>query len=310
MKCVCEEVRERLADTSGVCPDRDDAGIHADGDFGAGFARGLGEVVGNAVREHCEVDLLEIQRERSGLRQGHCRDVADEPLERLGVAEDRTQMVIVARMDAVEHRLEPPAHDRKRRAQLMRDVCEEGPPLGVAGTEALAHGVERACECAHVPATSLGHACRIVPSLDLLGRLDQRRDRSEPPARCAHDHDEAADAAHEDDERESTQPSRGRDRAERDESGPDPGGRDPCHGQQNDREHQREAEHEAVRGTLSCLWRGPLLVLGPPGRALSAAPRPHGLSLPARRPCGSRLRRRSAGAAVPAGRPRSCGAGS
>ena len=310
MKRICDEVRECLAEASGVRGDRDDAGVHVHGDLGAGFSRGLGEVLGNAVREHCEVDLLEIQRERSGLRQGHRGDVADEPLERLGVPEDRAQMVVVAGMDAVEHRLEPPAHDRKRRAQLMRDVGEERPSLGVDGTEAFAHRVERACERAHVPAASLGHACRIVASLDLLGRLDQRGDRSEPPARRAHDHHEAADAAHEDDERERAEPSRGRDRAERDERGPDSSGHDPRHGQQNDREHQREAEHEAVRGTPPCLGRGPLLVLGPPGRALSAAPRPHGLSLPARRPCGSRLRRRSASAAVPAGRPRSCGAGS
>ena len=101
--------------------------MHAD--LEAGLARPLAEVVRDGVREHGQVDLLEMEGEPAGLGLRDRRDVADQPLERRGMLEDRAEVLVVARVDPVEHRLEPPAHDRERRPQLVRDVGQERAPL-------------------------------------------------------------------------------------------------------------------------------------------------------------------------------------
>ena len=110
---------------SGVAAHRRRIGIDLHADLRARLPRGFGEVVGDAVRKHCEIDLLELQGQCAGLRRSHGRDVADEALQRRGVPEHRAQVVVVARMDPVEHRLESPAHDRQGRPQLVRDVGEK-----------------------------------------------------------------------------------------------------------------------------------------------------------------------------------------
>ena len=170
------------------------------------------------------------------------RDVADEPLERRGVLEDRAQVLVVARVDAVEHRLEPPAHDRERRAQLVRDVGEERAALRVDRAQARAHRVERARERAHVAAAALGHARGVVAVLDLRGRLDQRADRRHPPAHRAR---RARGSSRRRRRRIASattrRPDGGRDRADGDERGPDARRDDAAHRQQQQREHQRRS---------------------------------------------------------------------
>ena len=58
-------------------------------------------------------------------------------------------MVIVARMDAVEHRLEPPAITLSGVPQLVRHVGQAARAAAVA-LEARAHGVEGVRQAAHV----------------------------------------------------------------------------------------------------------------------------------------------------------------
>ena len=58
---TCDEVRKRLAQASGVAAHRRRIGIDLHANVGARLPRGFGEVVGDAVRKHCEIDLLEIQ---------------------------------------------------------------------------------------------------------------------------------------------------------------------------------------------------------------------------------------------------------
>jgi hypothetical protein len=142
------------------------------------------------------------------------------------VLEDRAQVIVVPGVDPVDHRLEPPAHDRQRRAQLVRHVGQERASLRVDRAEALAHRVEGARQRAHLTAAALRHAGRVVPALDLRGALDQRRDRrhSAPHRPC--ERDKAADAAEQDRHRDAAQLPRGADHAERDERGPHAGGDD------------------------------------------------------------------------------------
>ena len=206
-------------------------------------------------------------------------------------------MVVVARMDPVEHRLEPAAHDRERRAQLVRDVGEERAPLRVDRAEARAHRVERAGERAHVAAAPLGHARRVVAALDLRGRLDQRPDRRDPPPQSRADQDdEAADAADEDDERgERAAPRRRRSRRRATRAAQTPAATiAPTVSSTSEsisakRSMKRREGRVAPRAGATA---------GRRATRAGAAPcrlRRTGLSLPVPRPCGSPPRRRSAG---------------
>ena len=68
--------------------------------------------------------------------------VVDEPLEHPGLLEDRGQVRLVGRIDAIEDGLEVAGDDREWRAQLVADVREERPPLFLVRLEPGGHGVE------------------------------------------------------------------------------------------------------------------------------------------------------------------------
>ena len=104
-------------------------------------------------------------------------------------------------MNPIQHRLEPPAYDRDRRPQLVRDVRQERAPLRVDRAQAGAHRVEGAREPADVTSAPLGNPRGVVAALDLRRRLDQRPEGRHPPPNRAPEDDEAADTGNEDHER-------------------------------------------------------------------------------------------------------------
>ena len=234
---VGDEVRERLAHARGVSRDRRRVRRPpARAISHAAPARGLGEVLGDGVCQHREIDLLEVQRQRARLGLRDRRDIADEPLERLGVREDGAQVVVVARVDPVQHRLEPAAHDRERRAQLVRDVGEERAPLRVDRAEARAHRVERRARARAprgLPARARAPSSRRARSAR-PPRSAPRWARSAAATRAARTHEDS-DAADEDRERGDAQARGGGDRADRDEGGPDARRHDAAHRQQDER---------------------------------------------------------------------------
>jgi hypothetical protein len=98
-------------------------------------------------------------------------------------------MLAVRLVDAVEDRLDVALDDRERRPQLVADVGEERPALGLAGLEPAGHRVEAADEVADGPRRAVRdrdpHG--VVALFDLLGgdeqRVERRRARPDPVAR-------------------------------------------------------------------------------------------------------------------------------
>ena len=71
-------------------------------------------------------------------------------------------MRLVGLVDAVEHRLDVALDHRQRRPELVADVGEQRPPLGLVGLEPGDHRVEAADEVAHRPRPGRGSPTRAV----------------------------------------------------------------------------------------------------------------------------------------------------
>ncbi len=54
-----------------------------------------------------------VQRQRAGLGERHRAQVIDEPLHDAGLLEDRGEVRLVGRVDAIDHRLEVPGDHRR-----------------------------------------------------------------------------------------------------------------------------------------------------------------------------------------------------
>ena len=94
-------------------------------------------------------------------------------------------MLRIRRVDAVDDGLDVAPDDRKRRAQLVTDLCEQAPALRFIDLEACRHRVERADEIAQLAraAVDLGDAGGVVAGLNATGRLrrvQRRRDAQKP----------------------------------------------------------------------------------------------------------------------------------
>ena len=85
--------------------------------------------------------------------------------------EDRPEMRLVGGMDAVEDRLDVALDDGERRPELVGDVGEEAPPLGLVRLEPGGHRVEAAGQVAD----RLGHPIRRLDPRRVVAGLDARR---------------------------------------------------------------------------------------------------------------------------------------
>ncbi len=246
-----------------------------------------------------------LQAQRGTLRQGEGAQVVDEARQQSGLIEDRSQVLRVRGIDAVEDPLEVALDHRQRRAQLMADVSEEMLARRLVGLEARAHGIECARQRAQLLGTAFGDPPREVPALDALGRADQVAERHRRAPQGAqrqqeHQHDEddrdgepgepqavlaAECTAHQPPHRREEQPC-GNDRNR-------------CAGD----EAPQEAAPDAA--PANSVDRRPRLAVRPPWRSSPAAP-PWTAATVRHRPVGSRRRRRSGGDAGDVDRARSC----
>ena len=151
---VRHQVGEHLPDPDRV--DVEDREITRDigRDGHSGRACGARERPDDLHDEQVQVGRLPMERERAGLRQGHGAEVVDEPLHDPGLLEDRGQVRLVGRVDAVDHRLEVAGDDAEWRAKLVAHVVEQGAALVLVPLETFDHGVEAAHELTdRAPAT-------------------------------------------------------------------------------------------------------------------------------------------------------------
>ena len=81
------------------------------------------------VGERPEVDRLAVERQRPGLCERQRPEVVEQPVHHGGLGEERRQVVLVHRVDAVEHGLDAPGDDGERRPELVGHVGEQCPPV-------------------------------------------------------------------------------------------------------------------------------------------------------------------------------------
>ena len=159
---VRDEVGEHLAEPDRVDVDDREIGRDVGRDGHPGRARGALERPHDLVDQHVRIGRLRVQLERAGLRQRHRPQVVDEARHDPRLVEDRRQVRLVGRVDAVDHRLEVAGDDGQRGAQLVAHVVEQRAPLVLVALEPLDHRVEAADQLAHrAPAAGRG-STRIV----------------------------------------------------------------------------------------------------------------------------------------------------
>ena len=125
--------------------------------------------------EDAEVGRLAMERQGARLGQGERPEVLDQPIEDPRLLEDRRQVGLVGRMDAVEDRLDAALDDGERRPQLVGDVGEERPALGLVGLEPGGHRVEAAGEGAdrRRDGPTVSTRARVVAGLDPRRLIDE-----------------------------------------------------------------------------------------------------------------------------------------
>ena len=121
---VDDQVREHLADADRV-------GVERDGCPGRRRQRhalflGRGRVTGHDIGlEAPDLDLLAVEWQRPRFCQGDRPEVVEEAVHDRDLGEDRGEVGVVERMDAIDHRLHAAADHLQRRAQLVGHVGEE-----------------------------------------------------------------------------------------------------------------------------------------------------------------------------------------
>ncbi len=111
-----------------------------------------------------------MERQRARLAQGQGPEVVHEPSEDPGLFQDRPEMDLVGRVDAIEDRLDVALDDGERRPELVGHVGEQAASLGLIRLEPCGHRVEAAGE---VPDRVRHRADRIDPG-GVVARLDAR----------------------------------------------------------------------------------------------------------------------------------------
>ena len=206
-----------------------------------------------------------MQRERPALGQGERPEIVDEAAEDVRLVEDRGQVRLVCRMDAIDDRLEVALHDGQRCPQLVADIGEQAPPLALVRFEPICHRVEPAeqrADGAGRPPT-LVHAHRVIASLDArdgCGEIVERlghaaHSRSEPEQKEEpKDQDDRADQRHVEAHRRATRRAiQSERRTEQPQHQDGPRKRD----EEEQREQAAEGPDEARR------TRSPATTLGP-----------------------------------------------
>ena len=242
-----------------------------------GRLRGLLEGRDGVLDEDLEVGRLAVQRERTGLRQGERAEVLDQPIEDPGLVEDRGEVLLVGRTNAVEDGFDAALDDGERRAKLVRDVGEEGAPLPLIRLESRRHGVEATSELGDRRWSGPfdRHTRAVIATLDPGRLVDEGiengagpADRPRRPRQAHEDRNEEQDRDKADDET---------DRSRRREDLADEGRPDREEPEDAGQEQRTEQAAEAAPWPPAAPW--PALVFWPPVRP-SLGPIP----LPPRRP--------------------------
>ena len=260
---VRDEVAEYFADPDGVDIGQRNVVVDLRSEADSGRV-GCGRERHRDLRtEHVQVGRLAVERERAGFAESEGPEVLDEPAQHPGLLEDRVEVGLVRGMDPVEDRLDVAGDDRERRPQLVRDIGEQAPALGLVGLEPRGHRVEAADEVANGPRRG---ARNVDPGAVVAG-LDPRRlidELVQDVARAADRRAGADDRADHDDRHEE--------RREADDMTGDAGrGHDPADDAGRDRDQPEDADHEqeAEEAAEAPPWPWPTagrpaLVGGPP----------------------------------------------
>ena len=106
--------------------------------------------------------------------------IVEQARHHLGLLQKGRELVVVARVDAIEHRLDIALDDRQGRAKLVGDVGEERAALRLILPEPFRHPVKRHTEVAHFRLARRLDSHAVVPGGDPVGRghdVGHRRDR-------------------------------------------------------------------------------------------------------------------------------------
>ena len=139
-----------------------------------------------------------MQAKSAGLRERERPQIVDQARQDARLVEDRAQVRLVGRIDAVEHTFERPLHDGEWRAQLVADIGQEGASRLLVRGQARAHRVERSSQRADLRRAAFRHLGADLAGLDSARRLDEIPDRRPGPA---DEPDDEQDQQDEDDER-------------------------------------------------------------------------------------------------------------
>ena len=156
---IAEQVGQDLPDSLRVgLDDRRRAGLRGEGQRHAGLRGVTVERGDNISGQLPEIDRSLRQAEARGLGGRERPEILDQARERLRLLERQGQMLVVARIHAVEHPLERALQHRERRAQLVRDVRQQIAALLVLALQPLRHRVERLRERPAFGRSPLGDA--------------------------------------------------------------------------------------------------------------------------------------------------------
>ena len=128
-------------------------------------------------RDRGDVGGLAVERERAGVGEGQRPEVVEEAGHHRRLGEQRRDVVLVDRVDAVDHGLEAALDDRERRPQLVGDVGEHRATVVARPVESLGHRVERAREAADGPRAAGLHPDAGLAVGEAIGRVGDLRER-------------------------------------------------------------------------------------------------------------------------------------
>ena len=114
----------------------------------AASARGRKALVTSLMKDARQTGLP-VELQRAGLDRRQRLQVIEEARHLRRFLEQRRELAVIARVDAVDHALDVAADDRQRISQLMRDVGQQHPPLLLVGLEPVGHRVEGEHQATH-----------------------------------------------------------------------------------------------------------------------------------------------------------------
>jgi hypothetical protein len=168
---VREQYREDLAQADRVHVDGWKRGRHVDRERQFGRFEPRLEHRADVADERGHIGRLPMQRKDPALRLRQRLQLLDQRGQDTRLLQHRKEVGVVARVDALDQALEVALDDGERRAQLVRDVGQETPPLLVVRLEALGHLIERAGEATDLRRPALGDAHRVVARSDPSRRV-------------------------------------------------------------------------------------------------------------------------------------------